>query len=70
VRIDSPAHSVSLDWGKTILATFQFFAFLHSLGHERPIGGVRAMSAYPPIVLQNSFWGCVQNFPEALVRSS
>jgi hypothetical protein len=26
------------------------------------------MSALPPIVLQNSFLGCVQNFPGALVR--
>jgi hypothetical protein len=29
-----------------------------------------SMSALPPIVLQNSFWGWVRNFPEALVRSS
>jgi hypothetical protein len=27
------------------------------------------MSASPPIVLQNSFLGCVQIFPGALVRS-
>jgi len=36
VRKDSPAHSVSLDWRKTILVASQFFAFLHSLGHEPP----------------------------------
>ena len=38
-------------------------------GHERPILGVRAVSALPPIVLQNSFLGSVQIFPGALVRS-
>jgi hypothetical protein len=32
VRKDSPAHSASLVWGKTILVAFRFFAFLHSLG--------------------------------------
>jgi hypothetical protein len=29
-----------------------------------------ATVALPLIVLQNSFWECVQNFLEALVRSS
>src|SRR5579864_4395425 len=32
VRKNSPAHSVLLDWRKTILVASQFFAFLHSLG--------------------------------------
>jgi hypothetical protein len=49
MRKDSPAHSVSLDWRKTILVASQFFAFLHSLGHFRPIPPARAMSAMPPI---------------------
>jgi hypothetical protein len=39
------------------------------MGQERPNCSVRAMSASHPIVLQNSFLGCVQIFPEALVRS-
>jgi len=38
------------------------------VGHSRPIDDVRGMSALPSIVLQNSFLGCVQNFPGALVR--
>jgi hypothetical protein len=32
VRNDSPAHSVLLDWRKTILVAFQLFAFLHNPG--------------------------------------
>jgi hypothetical protein len=47
VRKDSPAHLVSLDWRKTILVASQFFAFLHSLGHKRPILSIRTMSLYP-----------------------
>jgi hypothetical protein len=47
VRNDSQAHSVSLDWRKTIFVASQFFAFLHSLGQERPIGGAVSMSACP-----------------------
>src|SRR5271154_1508210 len=48
VRKDSPAHSVSLDWRKAILVASQFFAFSHSLGHQRPNYDVGVMSASPP----------------------
>jgi hypothetical protein len=48
VRKDSPAHSVSLDWRKTILVASQFFAFLHSLGQKRPNAAVDFESAFPP----------------------
>ena len=48
VRKDLPAHLILLDWRKTILVASQFFAFLHSLGHKRPIHGVRAMSVLRP----------------------
>jgi len=47
-RKDSSVHSVSLDWRKTIIVDFQFFAFSHSLGQERLFSGVRAMSASTP----------------------
>ena len=47
LRKDSPAHSVSLDWRKTILVASQFFAFSHSLGHERLICDDDATSAFP-----------------------
>ena len=39
-----------------------------ALGQIRTFEDVRVMSVLPPIVLQNSFLGCVQNFPGALVR--
>jgi hypothetical protein len=84
VRKDSRAHSVSLDWRKTILVASQFFAFLHSLGHELPrqlTGGAAALplradskvaercGSNGPIVLQNSFLGRVRIFPGALAHS-
>jgi hypothetical protein len=48
VRKDSPALSVSLDWRKTILVASQFFAFLHSLGHEQPRHLTADATAMPP----------------------
>jgi hypothetical protein len=62
VRKDSPAHLVSLDWRKTILVASQYFSFSHSLGQKRPICCGRAMSALPPIVLQNSKMRVRENF--------
>jgi hypothetical protein len=38
-------------------------------GHQLPRPLHLAMSALRPIVLQNSFLACVQNFPGALMRS-
>jgi hypothetical protein len=49
VRKDSPAHSVSLDWRKTILVASQFFAFLHSLGQQLPHQEQAGVSGLPPI---------------------
>jgi hypothetical protein len=48
MRKDSPAHSVSLDWRKTILVASQFFAFLHSLGQKLPHSLRAVVSALPP----------------------
>jgi len=42
--------------------------FFNGIGQDRTFCNVRVTSALPPIVLQNSFLGCVQNFPGALVR--
>jgi hypothetical protein len=36
VHKDSAAHSVTLNWRKTIPVVSAFFAFLHSLGHQLP----------------------------------
>jgi hypothetical protein len=47
VRKDSPAHSVSVDWRKAILVAAQFFAFLHSLGHQLPRRPAKGAAAVP-----------------------
>ena len=52
-----------------ILSLLRVSAFLHSQGPSRPILRRNRMSAVGGIVLQNSFLGCVQIFPGALVRS-
>jgi hypothetical protein len=58
VRKDSPAHSVSLDWRKTILVASQFFAFLHSLGHEPPRPLQAGVTGLTPIAAaQTHGWG-------------
>jgi len=54
---DWRARLILAELRKVILVASQFFEFLHSLGHFRPIDDVCAMSAFPPIATELLHYG-------------
>ena len=67
MRKDSPAHSVSLDWRKTILVAFQFFAFLHRLGQFLPRHLTERAAALPHNAAAPALRGRGSYGPEATI---